>query len=598
MYTRRSSIWRTCLDILAVICCLALLGVFLSSVQGSLSVNRQRANSLTKLFIARERLEDNCDEALTNMSTYDAFNQAKADTTRWFLDNAQPGTTLSQIMTQFGLMGISLLDADYNVIESVGEAPDMEQFKSSFQDDEPAGVDAQRWYISRRENGTSLIVGDDFSGEREKLNTLLSHAYALDSITVGTSGYIAAIQNGEFSYHPNESMIGRKVSDTLLGSTKLEDDFSGWVKTELGRSYCDALQVGDTLLVAIVPQAELKDVDRDLVLISLIVFASVLSLLVAYAVILRRSRKRRLDGAADEYDQLGKKLYINATLLKKLLPVTGAMLVVIFILTYYMQTLALISRQVDINYAKLESVETLLDHNDQRVKEMREEYTEIYSHRAQNIAWLLERDPSLVNDEKLEQLAEMAQIHAIYVFDQYGRTTATNTVYKDFSISRDEAAQSYEFWDVIKGYKDVLSQEAREDDTSEHALMQYVGVKRLDAQGMVQIGVLPKRLKNRLATTELHYVLSNTAVENAGFLFAVDGETHALLSFPMDKYIDKPAEDYGLRLSAFRDDAIGFQRLDGDEFFVTCAEHDKTLVFVAVPTESIYLSRLPMSRRP
>lgn len=257
MYTKRANIRRTCFDILAMLIGLVLLAVFLTQVQTASSVNRQRSNSQTKLDIAAQRLSRNGDEAASDLSTYDAFNQAKADMLCWYLDRSGAGTTLAQIKAQYGLDGIALVDGHGSITSSAGFRPDLTAqdyaLESLLQGGDNVTQNGRRWYAATRADGHKLLLGVNFTAEDDKLDDLRSDARALKDMRVGTSGYIAAMRDGRFTYHPIADFIGKTAEEAGLGSVALADGFDGWVSGKSTRSYCEARQAGDALLVAVVP---------------------------------------------------------------------------------------------------------------------------------------------------------------------------------------------------------------------------------------------------------------------------------------------------------------------------------------------------------
>ena len=125
--------------------------------------------------------------------------------------------------------------------------------------------------------------------------------------------------------------------------------------------------------------------------------------------------------------------------------------------------------------------------------------------------------------------------------------------------------------------------------------MQYIGVKRLDADGMVQIGVSPARLASRLQTTDTAHLLSNIAVENGGYLYAVDMESKNFVYYPEDRYIDRSAADSGITEAALSDDYVGWQTINSTSCFVTGILHEDILICLAVPNSALMSNLLPIS---
>lgn len=584
-----------------------LLFMLLNSAQSSYAMKRQLTNSETKLDIACQRMEQNASDAETDWDTYDRFIMAQVDTIAFLLDNPPEGgePDLQALAEQWNLAVLYLTDATGKVTASVnGSATDLE--KDGFarllayqrgEDHHPfVTIGDICYYLSVRQDGSFVVGGRESSEMMAKQDPRYTPAYSLRTIKVGTGGYVAAVntEDNTIAYARDESLIGQPVSALGMSVTPAAG-FSGWVTMDGARWFANCRQATEEyLFIALVSETELMDATTTSVWAALAVFGIIVVLIMLYGLFIRQDAAAgRLDNQL--YVDIGKKHCANRSVLVSVRSVVAVGIILIFALTYYTQFLAAISRQRVISETKLNDVEQILAENDARIEELTSDFKSEYARRAQNIAWSLNYNPALVSEQGVTDLAEKAQVAALYVFDKRGRTVATNTVYRDFALSTEETDQSYEFWNILKGYKDIIVQDLQQDDTVEHSLIQYVGVKRLDAEGMVQLGLLPSSLAERLQTTGLSNVLSTIAVENGGMLFAVDKETGAIVYCPDKSLIGSPASDYGLTDSAMVDAYTGWQTLNGESCFVTSLKHGDTFLFVAVPDRAVSDSCLSMT---
>ena len=62
--------------------------------------------------------------------------------------------------------------------------------------------------------------------------------------------------------------------------------------------------------------------------------------------------------------------------------------------------------------------------------------------------------------------------------------------------------------------------------------MQYIGVARTDAKGLVQVGVRLEVLERALAGTDISVVLNDIDFGTNGYVYAIDKESGLLLSYP------------------------------------------------------------------
>ena len=597
------SLWMT-LPLLAV--GVLVLYFVLSALQSNYAMKRQMANSQTKLEIAVQKLTENANDAETDWATYDDFLVAKVDTVAYLLDEST-SVSVEALAEQWGLSTVYLTDTDGKVRSSVnGPAKTMEeaglerliQYAHGEDDHAYCTVDNVIYYLSVRKDGSYLIGGIESTDMITRQDERKTAAYSLRTVKVGSGGYVAAVDltDNTIAYDIDETKIGSPASELGMNNA-LKDGYSGYItvngETMYAFSSVCELEDGERtyLLTALVPKSEMTSSTQISVLAACLVFLIAMAMTILYGYFVREDAKK---GRIDATGING----ARAAVKRSLLSVMTLSIVVIFVVSLFTQALACVSRQRLISENKLEGVEEILDANDERIAELTEEYSEEYSRRAENIAASLAMVPSLVTDEGLTELAAKAHIAAIYVFDETGTTEATNTVYKDFVISDDEEDQSYIFNNILKGYTTLIVQEARTDDTAEHTLMQYIGVARKDAGGMVQIGVSPVRLANRLQTTDTAHLLSNIAVENGGYLYAVNTEeegSETFVYYPEEKYIGRSVKDSGIKDAAISDDYTGWQTINGTSCFVTGMLHGTTLISLAVPNSALLEHLLPVS---
>ena len=585
----------------------AVLYFVLSALQSNYAMRRQTANSQTKLQIAAQKLAENAADTETDWATYDDFLVAKVDSVAYLLDESQKTETpaaLADLAEQWGLTEVYLTDTDGKVTESYGgTAKDMTEagldrliaYAHGEDDHAYSTVGTVCYYLSVREDGSYLVGGIESADMIARQDARKTASYSLSQVKVGQNGYVAAIDlsDNSVAYAPDESLIGSPAS-ALGMDAALKDGYSGYITVNGTEMYAltasCSLEDGDReyLLISVVPKSEMVSAAHLSVYAACLVFLIAMAMIVLYGHFVREdARKGRIDTAGVNG--------ARAAVKRSLMSVMTLSVAAIFVVTIYTQALASVSRQRLISDNKLDGVAEILKGNDSRIAELTEEYSAEYSRRAQNIAASLAMVPSLVNDDALTVLAEKAHVACIYVFNSRGLVVSTNTVYKDFVISDDENDQSYAFNDIIKGYETLIVQEAREDDTSRHTLMQYIGVARQDDAGMVQIGVSPVRLANKLQTTDTAHVLSNIAVENGGYLYAVDTETGSFVYYPEEKYIGRSVLDSGIKEAAISDDYVGWQTINGTSCFVTGMLHGTTLVCLAVPNSALMSQLLPVS---
>ena len=588
MNTRKERMKKLGIDILLEILGLIVLYLILSYAQTQFSDTRQNANSMAKIELAMHRMDLHEQEADAYLYRYDRFSQAMADTLAYYYENNIDDTaSVSAMASQWGVKELYILDEDKNIVSSnsgiTQDFTSQSEFSELLKSSTPITLDNVRYYSSFIINGMHLVIGRDCSKLLKTQADILSPYNSLHTIRVGNNGFIIAIdaETDEILYHPEESMIGQKSTALDLSPYHCLSDTS-----ENKITY-----------IAVIPNAETAASDFMMVGIALLVFAIVISLMIAFihCVRIEREDPSFTEYADMQYSHLFKNFYFNKTIWKKTKQILLIGLLLIFVISYYMQSLAALSAQSIHSDQKLEHITAILDENEEKREALTEEYKNEYANRAEHIAYLLKEDPSLVDSDKLKILARRAQIDSIYVFDANGATVATNTVFKDFVLSRSSKDPSYEFWNIINGYEDTLVQDAVIDETAAQNYIQYIGTTRLDAPGLVQLGISPQTLKARLNTYQLEYVLDNIAVENQGFTFAVNEADQTLIYYPRKQCIGDAGSLHGLTESAYDDGYRGYQTIDGQEYFVNSLEYGQDIIYVAVPLAAITKGRLIMA---
>ncbi len=600
------SIKRAVVIALCAIPCICLLAFLLFNMQLTNISTKQMSNSVTKIEIAQKRLEQAATQNKEATQMYSDFNRAKVDTVAYFLETHASYDNYDALFSTWDLNDYCLMDANNQPIVSSNTMSD--DLLQALSETHELVKNQDYYYVSSLSDGRTLYAGRNMQKTLDTLFTQINGTLNLSNIKVGKEGFLILVddQTGKVLHHENSAFMHQPAKE--LGIQKHDDLTPYRQKIQGTEYYIVNKSTPYGTLYALTEQKELSSLAFSSSLLSLSILFVAICLLIVYAVVLEKDQHQK-EHNPEDYLRLKEHLYVNRYILHKLRNIALIGVIAIFLITMYAQTLADLSRQSEIFNRKLTSIEEILDTNDSSIEHLTAQYSEEYSNRAQNIAFLLQEDPLMIDDNVLETLAKKAQITSIYVFNERGTVDATNTVYKDFGISNSSQNQSYPFWNVIKGYTDVYVQKAGKDDTFMHPYMQYVGVKRMDKKGMVQIGMKPTRLETRLETTELDYVLSNIAVENKGVLFAVNESENNISSSRNKKLLGKPFEQMGLRESALKDGYIGFQTLLDEEYFVMSKQHISTLdtdtlnqdaltkemsnfIMTAVPLDTLYQGKI------
>ncbi|MDO4493583.1 MAG: mechanosensitive ion channel [Clostridia bacterium] len=596
--------WGKALRLSAVaVAGLCLLFAFLSMVQSRVAMERQRSNSETKLRLAAQRLAENAADADADWAIYDGFLAAKVDTVAWLPDTADAGEDLLEdAAAQWGLCTVYLTDSEGNVKTAVnGSASTLEAAGLGRLVAYAQGRDTHPYvtengichYLSVRADGSYVVGGIDSAAMIAAQDERFTAAYSLKDIKVGNTGFIVAVDTakGTIAYAPDGLTIGKDAAAELGGA--LVPGASGYTTYGGETMYFENAEAHadktDYLLIAMIPKAEITALSRPVIVTVMVISTLTVAALILYTVLLGRD-----EPAEAKYCRLSGKLCLDLTTGKRLRTVAAAALAALVIAALYANCLTNVSRQRIVSENKLAETAEVFARNEQRTEALKNTYAEEYGRRAQNIAKTLALAPELTDENTLKTFAEKVRVDEIRLFDERGKTVVTSGTYKDFTLSKNEEDQSYPFWQVVKGYRPVLVQQAMRNETDD-ALVQYIGAAREDAPGMVQIAVQPELLESRLKSTAVAHVLHNVAVENGGALYAIDPADGTFLFHPTEKQIGRDAGEYGFTPAAMKDDYIGWKRLNGVSSFVMTRLCGATLLAIAVPTAVMMGTVLPVA---
>lgn len=604
---KRKKIQRLIYDVFLAGVSLILLFVLLMSVQTYFALQNQHDNSIEKLGVAEQRLVTNQEDAADLLAKYDAFSQAKLDTIAYYYqfnkDETMDESELREMGDQWDLDELYVTDQNYQIQNSFnGKEIRFDRDDSlgeGLREDTAVTKENLRYYVSQIDSENYLIGARNITTLQYTMSDMASLSYSLKTIKIGQKGYIIAVnaKDRTIAYHPDTSMIGKSIKEAGFEESLLSDGFEGWAEIGGEKFYCNS-QISEAYpeyeLIAVRPQKMIWDSIIHLVNIGMLVFALIIAIMILYIHFIRVEHNALDPDEQNEmqYIRFRGKYYLNQTMGARILHILTLGVLILFGASFYLQSLSVLSTQFARFSDKKTDIMAIFDENEAKLKKLTAEYNAEYERRANNIAYLLAKDPSLLDDEKLDQFAKRAQLKYIYVFNGDGLAIAGNGIDKQFILSTDTKSQSYPFWNVIKGHQDSLIQEAQSDDTSEQDYLQYIGVRRLDTDGMVQIAVSPQRLENRLKAVQTSHVLKLIAVENNGFCMAVDSETQKVIYYPDSNFIGISATKLGLSKRALSDNYTGYQTLNGVQCAVRSLQYQDDYIYIVTSRASITQGRL------
>lgn len=237
--------------------------------------------------------------------------------------------------------------------------------------------------------------------------------------------------------------------------------------------------------------------------------------------------------------------------------------------------------------SKLQDVRDKVAANEETIAQLTEDVGQNNLAKARAVADILEADPSLADDNaRLKELNDRLMVNEVHVIDKDGIITgSTVDAYLGFDMKSGE--QSNAFMVIVDDPSIELVQEPQMN-AAEGIVMQYIGVARKDAPGLVQVGVRPETLESALAGTELSVVLREIEFGDNGYVYAIDKASGNLLAHPNDGLIGTSAADAG-----FSGDFLGQGKVkvDGQTGYFYAEENGDTIIGTFLPASEYYVSR-------
>lgn len=126
-------------------------------------------------------------------------------------------------------------------------------------------------------------------------------------------------------------------------------------------------------------------------------------------------------------------------------------------------------------------------------------------------------------------------------------------------------------------------------NVAEGIVMQYIGVARTDAKGLVQVGVRPEVLERMLAGTEISVVLKDIDFGENGYIYAIDSESGLILAHKNANLIGTAATDAGFPSNLT---GKGKARVDGEKGYYMAEEYNGQIIGTFMPSNEYYKGRL------
>lgn len=169
----------------------------------------------------------------------------------------------------------------------------------------------------------------------------------------------------------------------------------------------------------------------------------------------------------------------------------------------------------------LDQVAGIIERNTDDEKEMIQSLKEDYMVRAKAVAYILDANEKTEHDvPELQKIAKLMSVDEVHLFDQSGKVYS-GTVPKYYGYNFSSGKQIAYFKPMLKNKKLTMCQDVT-PNTSEGKKMMYAITWNDAGTRMIQVGVEPVRLLEKLKRNEIKSVVSNMPVYEGIDIYVAD----------------------------------------------------------------------------
>ena len=207
--------------------------------------------------------------------------------------------------------------------------------------------------------------------------------------------------------------------------------------------------------------------------------------------------------------------------------------------------------------------------------------------KCRTMAFWLTRDNAPLHDQKLlTQIAKMLNVDEIHISDSRGFIISTNLP-QALNYNMASQTQSAEFLPAIGDQEFQLIQQLQSRGLDQKKF-QYVGVGRLDAPGIVQIGYTPERYEEERSVFSKNKLSEGFRIGENGFLLVV--MDRKIIAAENKEFVGRSILDIGI--SEFPESGISFNMAWKKREFMGIYEDFGGYKFIGVlPESEIYAIR-------
>ena len=189
-------------------------------------------------------------------------------------------------------------------------------------------------------------------------------------------------------------------------------------------------------------------------------------------------------------------------------------------ITYLKSASALENQIIEQSKTELNTIQSIMDNQTNVVNIVKQEISKSYLPVANSVAQLISKDNNLLTTENMIKLTKDLGIDEIHIIDGNG-IVRYGSVPSSYNFDFSTTEQTKQFLDIISDKVRFLIQDPQSRG-EDGALFQYIGVKRLDSPGIVQLGITTDTLQKLNSTLDIANSIESINVGEGSSIYMVD----------------------------------------------------------------------------
>lgn len=603
----KKTIYIILIDVLGIF----VVASFLVLLHQKIALSEVDSNMSKEKDALEQTISLNDDLFNATIAGYDEMIQESADTLAYKIKTTTSFKPyqLNKFSTSFKAGNILILDRDGEVLAQKQPSPANfkkrrynELFKAFNGKSEPFEVyqpddRTYRYYSSRIDAQRIVVYEVDTALLFELLESYIDWDFCLKNVSVGTHGFPVVVSADEYIviYHPNSDYLFKDVMELGIDSEAFRDGYHGYIKVDGKKYYTGVYLISGAYVMLMVPNTELRSARQIAVLSVVFVFFLILTLMISYSsMIMRQSGDE--DGIEQFYRKLPGGWFLNVTVARKAIAFVYVGTLIVFCVSWYVQTLYSMSLYSMNNEHRMSSVQKNVESHYEEEDYYHRYFDELFNQKIIMAADVILSDWDNCSNEKLMELKDVLGVDSLEIYDNKG--VAVFSTRNDIGNKLLDVHPGFaETTEVELDTYTIMYPSASKNDDGEQLESMELYSKEYGALGLLVLGS-DDNLRASLNTSEsIGTILKSIVTDMDTTSFAIDKESGKIVYHPLGYYESKNCNELGLTDKELRDGYSGYFTFanEGEYCYLSCFEAGEYYIFVATPVYSLRAMQLPLA---